>query len=1025
MLTARLRSHPAAIRARSGRRRLALLAALLCGLVLASTTGTASAATVASGADQSCAIKGDGGVWCWGSARYGLGDGTTTQSAVPVRVHGLTAAEELAVGDGYACARRTDRTVWCWGYNGDGQLGDGTTTDAPTPVPVVGIGDAVAIAVGAGHGCAVRAGGRVACWGDNGSGRLGDGSETDSSVPVAVSGITDARSVTAGEEHTCATLRTGSVRCWGDNGSGRLGDGTNVDERLVPSGDLPGLTDAVAVVSGNEHSCAVRAGGTASCWGNNGNGRLGDGTTDDRSVPTPVAGLAGVTALDGGDAFTCAVTADGGSRCWGANGNGQLGDGSGGATSSTPVAVPGAPAATEIAGGDNHVCIRGVTSEVRCWGSGVDGQLGNGRTARAADPTAVTGLHAATAVTVGYEASCALLDTGSISCWGRNRYAELGTGTKDLAPTPAPVVGITDATSVTNGTVHACALHGSGPAHGRRISCWGDNWIGQLGAGQPGLPGTPAEASSPLPVDLSPVFADFADPAGVRATALTTGETFNCALLAPAGNEHGSVWCWGAGGAGQIGNGQLVTQGEPVKVDRPIGFLPVAAQDSGATIASGAGHTCAVSSVGHRQVWCWGSNSQGQLGDGTTTNRQAPKQVPGLDGVRSLASGDHHTCALLDAGAVRCWGYGAQGALGDGQSTNSLVPVDAQITGVTALAAGGGQTCATLADGTLSCWGARFDGRFHDGQHAADQSTPSPAPGLTGVTAVALGTRHACVTTAGGTARCWGAGLFGQLGDGPMPGGHYPVQRTPTRVIGFDPRPAPPVDGPPGSTLPPVLVPPLDPPGNPPAGPPARPRALTVELRDARLSLRGLTLARAKKAKTCPRTAKATISARVTVRSAGRRVARTVKTTRTIRLERTTTACRTTATVKLTGRLAKAKKVRLVITGKGLRTSRRTVTARWSATLRATTVRLDRLVVRSTRKDVCPARATVTVTGGTKATRKRRTVKRNVPVRLAPTANCRITTTVRLPRALRKVRAVTVTVQATGLRTTRRTLRVG
>lgn len=139
-----------------------------------------------------------------------------------------------------------------------------------------------------------------------------------------------------------------------------------------------------------------------------------------------------------------------------------------------------------------------------------------------------------------------------------------------------------------------------------------------------------------------------------------------------------------------------------------------------------------------------------------------------------------------------------------------------------------------------------------------------------------------------------------------------------------------------------------------------------------------------------------------------------------VRLRKAKSDCRVTATVKLPGRLAKAKRVTLTITDKGLATSRRTVRARFTTTLQTTAVKLDRLVVRSVRKDVCPTRATVTVVG---ATKKQRATKRNVAVRLTPTADCQVSTTVRLPMKLRKARAVTVAVQAAGLRKVMRTVR--
>lgn len=988
---------------------LAVMATLVGGAI-AMPSG-AQAAGVAAGGEQSCAIKA-GNVWCWGSTWVGLGDGTSTTSATPVLVQGLSDAAEVAVGDGHACARRADQTVWCWGDNGDGQLGNGTTTDAPTPVPVVGIGDAVAISTGDRHSCAVRSGGQIACWGDNGDGQLGDGTTTSRSAPVPVSGIGDARAVSGGAAHTCAVLRSGTVRCWGSNADDQLGDGTAVGNRLVPSADLPGLSDAVAVAAGDEHSCALRASGAIACWGDNWNGQLGDGTTDDRATPTAVPGLTDVAALSVGASFTCAVVRGGGSRCWGSDDSGQIGAEATSATTTTPVPVPGVGGAVGIASGAEHTCAASAAGAVQCWGNGAGGQLGNGKTDVSAAPTAVGGLQAVRGIGVGAETSCAVEAAGTVRCWGRGRYGDLGDGTNAPAPRPVPVTGVSDATLLASGGTHHCAVLGSGNDLGRMIRCWGSNWAGQLGNG-----GTQAQNVA-TPVDLTGPHA--ASPGG-RFAALTAGNDHTCALSAPDGNTYGSVWCWGRGGYGQLGNGQIVDASVPQQTDRPAQLMFVASQANGPTIAAGDQHTCVVSSSqGH--VWCWGSNFYGQIGDrdgqtGHDQHRPVPKQVAKLEGavnvpltnVRSLAAGANHSCALRNDGTVTCWGSGARGQLGNGQTPASSRPVEVPIAGVVALHAGGDRTCATRADGSVTCWGARFDGH-----PPANQSIPTALPGVSAVAAMAIGEHHACATGTDATVTCWGRGTYGQLGDGPMPAGHYPLQRTPSYVVGFAP-PVPPSPQPPPDTTPPPT------PGPVPPTPPTTTRALTrpklptVELRDGTLSLRGLTLKRAKGTTACPKTAKATVTGRV-----GRRTLRTVA---TVRLAKSKTSCRTTARVKLRGRLADAQRVTLTIASRGLATSRRAVTARFTTRLQAAAIRLDRLVVRSTRGDDCPSQATVVVTGATTSTRKHRVTRKNVPVRLAPTAHCQITATVRLSRELRRSRAVTVTVQGTGLSKVTRTVR--
>lgn len=163
---------------------------------------------------------------CWGSNYYGeLGNGTLTSSTAPVGVTSLSNATASAFGVGnQSCAVRQNGTVACWGDNSYGQLGNGTNTNASTFVSVSNIVDATALGVGTSHSCALRSGGSVVCWGYNGYGQLGNGTTSASTVPVSVANVTTASAITGGGSHTCAVRSNGTVACWGYNGYGQLGN---------------------------------------------------------------------------------------------------------------------------------------------------------------------------------------------------------------------------------------------------------------------------------------------------------------------------------------------------------------------------------------------------------------------------------------------------------------------------------------------------------------------------------------------------------------------------------------------------------------------------------------------------------------------------------------------------------------------------------------------------------------------------------------------------------------------------------
>ena len=355
---------------------------------------------------QTCAVKADKIVWCWGMNYEGqLGDGTLINRSTAVQVVGLTDVAQIGSNGGaHSCAVKTDSTVWCWGMGDFGALGDGTTSDHSTPIQVPGMTNVRQVDTGDFHSCAVKTDGTAWCWGANNDGagtggQLGDGTTTNSPTPVQVAGgFTNVKQISTGYLHTCAVKNDGTAWCWGSNQpTGQLGDGTTTD-RYSP---VQVLTNVIEIKAGDFHSCALKNDGTVWCWGKYGwpswdpgyIGYLGDGLMIDRYTPGPVSGLTNVAHIDADDFHSCALKTDGTVWCWGSNLYGQLGDGT---TTSrlTPIQVVGLTNAVSIHVGETSSCAGKSDGTIWCWGANTDmfgnqGMLGNGSTINSSVPVQV------------------------------------------------------------------------------------------------------------------------------------------------------------------------------------------------------------------------------------------------------------------------------------------------------------------------------------------------------------------------------------------------------------------------------------------------------------------------------------------------------------------------------------------------------------------------------------------------------------------------------------------------------------
>lgn len=258
-------------------------------------------------------------------------------------------------------------------------------------------------------------------------------------------------------------------------------------------------------------------------------------------------------------------------------------------------------------------------------------------------------------------------------------------------------------------------------------------------------------------------------PKATLASAAAPVPTFSAAqaVAIAAGDYHtcaitsaGTVKCWGSNSRGQLGDGTTVDRDAPVDVQ---GLADVVAIDVGDE------YTCAVTRDGN--AYCWGENRSGQLGDGSKVERHAPVQVQGIKQVTQISASPYHACAVTKDGGAMCWGAGSYGSLGDGKSSGQTKPVKvAGLDGrVKAIAAGGFHSCAVTIDGEVKCWGSNEFGQLGDGNGGGEgnySAKPVDVRGLADVVTLGAGTFHTCALTITGGVRCWGQNRGGQVGDG-------------------------------------------------------------------------------------------------------------------------------------------------------------------------------------------------------------------------------------------------------------------
>jgi alpha-tubulin suppressor-like RCC1 family protein len=661
-------------------------------------------------------VVSEGKVWAWGNNRFGqLGNGTTTDSSVPIQVLGLDNVVMVAVGLQSSFALKADGTVWSWGDNAGGRLGLGTTDRLPEHYlaqQVPGLADITWISAAV-HILAVRADGKVFAWGINTYGNLGDGTTTARSSPIEVPGLENIIQADAGGgAHSLALSSDGMVFAWGDrdstNQGNKLGDGSTTGIATTPI-QVPGLDGVIQVETTNASSLFLRSDGTVWSCG---------GTTSrnaSSSVPLQKTGLSNTQYLSGGAFHQMAIDSDGRVFAWGDGTQGQLG---GGVLLST--AVP-----TEVLMDENVSvatcgCIGNVSlildSEGRLLtsGSNASGVLGVSVMPYRLFPVENPRLNGALEIGASGALRWARRADGETVMWGEVNipaFTDAPISTFQVptvyppSPTSSPMVDI-----VQPGESAAVALLQDGT-----LVSWGANVLGILGDG------TQTPRSNLLPI-----------PAVAGAAQLSAGSYFTLCRL-----QNGTVLSWGKNHLGQLGDGTTTQHNSPVVV---------AGLTSVAQVVAGDAHCLALMADG--TVMAWGTNTFGQLGDGTRINSLIAQIVPGLTNIIQVetSAANYKTgnsdpgkasFALGSDGTLYGWGsVGGYFGIGNQSGVDRPSPTiifPAQANRIVKIVGRSNSIVALLLDGTLLSWGRDGDLLGRAPGDLTSHLTPAPVFGGTNV----------------------------------------------------------------------------------------------------------------------------------------------------------------------------------------------------------------------------------------------------------------------------------------------------
>ena len=639
--------------------------------------------------------------------------------------------------------------LYSWGRNTEGELANNAVTSQAIAVQEISYNKywTSISSTYKNSTYAITLDGTLWSWGANNLGQLGNDSVTHRSSPVQVGNNTNWRYVSGGYSHAAGLKTDGTLWTWGNNSKGQLGK-NDITHRSSPI-QVGTDTNWLLISCGYEITLGIKGTGSAGTlwgWGSNTNGGLGVNTAiANYSSPVQVGALSTWSNLYAGFNSCAALQSDYSLWTWGKNTNGQLGDGTI-IHRSSPVQISGSYLQGAI--GYNHMAFIKSDYSAWLWGSNTSGQLGDNTIAHRSSPVQTVAAGTTwTLIKAFGDSTVSIKSDGNAYTWGNNNDSTLGSigvasGVHKSSPVQVQAFGL-KWVDVSGGKTHVSALTLSSS----NLYLSGVNNYGQLGD------------NTQINRDFTNLYQTVAG--DVNWQDIVAGDVF-----AAATKNDGTLWMWGGGNNGVLGNNSSTHRSSPVQVlGTGSGWTNISAGDShaGGTKKDGT-------------LWMWGFNGTGQLGDNTTSHRSSPVQIGNNTNWQSINCGAIHSLAIKTDGTLWGWGYSLHGELGNNQNVHRSSPVQVGADSSWAVASAGQYLSAAIKkDGTLWTWGVNWQGTLGNN---STLHRSSPVQVGTDATWASLncGDTHMASIKTDGTLWLWGANASGRLGDNTVTSRSSPVQ---------------------------------------------------------------------------------------------------------------------------------------------------------------------------------------------------------------------------------------------------------